>query len=213
MAQSADDELANLRAQRMAQIQAQLEEQAAAQADAEIEKETHNLIIGQNGSGKSTLIGLMTGIYKPNSGEIIVSTKNFGYVGPVPLIFEDTLKNNLLYGVSEDVNNQEIITLIRNFNIFDSEEDIDLNKKINSKVLSSGQMQKLSFIRAILLKPDILFLDESTSNLDKKSIINIGKELRSLKNTIVNITHKPEEFQYADNIYEIEDGNINILNK
>ena len=74
-------------------------------------------------------------------------------------------------------------------------------------------MQKLSFIRAILLKPDILFLDESTSNLDKKSIINIGKELRSLKNTIVNITHKPEEFQYADNIYEIEDGNINILNK
>ena len=38
------------------------------------------------------------------------------------------------------------------------------------------------------------------------------KELRSLKNTIVNITHKPEEFQYADNIYEIEDGNINILN-
>jgi|TARA_B100001741_G_scaffold313323_1_gene319062 ABC-type multidrug transport system fused ATPase/permease subunit len=179
----------------------------------EIEKETHNLIIGQNGSGKSTLIGLMTGIYKPNSGEIIVSTKNFGYVGPVPLIFEDTLKNNLLYGVSEDVNNQEIITLIRNFNIFDSEEDIDLNKKINSKVLSSGQMQKLSFIRAILLKPDILFLDESTSNLDKKSIINIGKELRSLKNTIVNITHKPEEFQYADNIYEIEDGNINILNK
>tara|TARA_B100001057_G_scaffold500029_1_gene613077 strand:+ start:24247 stop:25866 length:1620 start_codon:yes stop_codon:yes gene_type:complete len=179
----------------------------------EIEKGTHNLIIGQNGSGKSTLIGLMTGIYKPNSGEIIVSTKNFGYVGPVPLIFEDTLKNNLLYGVSEDVNNQEIITLIKNFNIFDSDEDIDLNKKINSKVLSSGQMQKLSFIRAILLQPDILFLDESTSNLDKKSIINIGKELRNLKNTILNITHKPEEFQYADNIYEIKDGNINILIK
>ena len=143
----------------------------------EIEKETHNLIIGQNGSGKSTLIGLMTGIYKPNSGEIIVSTKNFGYVGPVPLIFEDTLKNNLLYGVSEDVNNQEIITLIRNFNIFDSEEDIDLNKKINSKVLSSGQMQKLSFIRAILLKPDILFLDESTSNLDKKASSTLEKNL------------------------------------
>lgn len=178
-----------------------------------IKKGTHNLIIGQNGSGKSTLIGLMAGIYKPNSGEIMVSTNKFGYVGPVPLIFDDTLKNNLLYGVDRNVDNKKIIKLIEQFNIFDSEENINLDKKINSKVLSSGQMQKLSFIRAILLKPDILFLDESTSNLDKKSIINIGKELRSLKNTIVNITHKPEEFQYADNIYEIEDGNINILNK
>ena len=178
-----------------------------------IKKGTHNLIIGHNGSGKSTLIGLMAGIYKPNSGEIMVSTNKFGYVGPVPLIFDDTLKNNLLYGVNGNVDNKKIIKLIEQFNIFDSEENINLDKKINSKILSSGQMQKLSFIRAILLKSDILFLDESTSNLDKKSIINIGNELRKLKNTIINITHKPEEFQYADNIYEIEDGIINILNK
>ncbi len=178
-----------------------------------IKKGTHNLIIGHNGSGKSTLIGLMAGIYKPNSGEIMVSTNKFGYVGPVPLIFDDTLKNNLLYGVNGNVDNEKIIKLIEQFNIFDSEENINLDKKINSKILSSGQMQKLSFIRAILLKSDILFLDESTSNLDKKSIINIGNELRKLKNTIINITHKPEEFQYADNIYEIEDGIINILNK
>ena len=57
----------------------------------QFEKDTHNLILGPNGSGKSTLIGLITGVFKPNEGSIIVNGSNFSYVGPVPLIFNDSL--------------------------------------------------------------------------------------------------------------------------
>ena len=99
-----------------------------------------------------------------------------------------SIKDSLANVIRQNVDKDEKISILMPWQLINSEENINLDKKINSKVLSSGQMQKLSFIRAILLKPDILFLDESTSNLDKKSIINIGKELRSLKNTIVNLT-------------------------
>ncbi|GIR20314.1 hypothetical protein CM15mP35_05750 [bacterium] len=79
------------------------------------------------------------------------------------------------------MDNKKIIKLIEQFNIFDSEENINLEKKINSKVLSSGQMQKLSFIRAILLKTGYFIFLMNLHLILIKSIINIGKELRSLK--------------------------------
>jgi len=78
-----------------------------------------------------------------------------------------------------------------------------LEDEINSKSLSSGQMQKVSLIRALLGNPEILFLDEATSNLDKDSVNLINLKLTNFKGTIINITHRPDQFTGVDNFYEI----------
>jgi len=69
--------------------------------------------------------------------------------------------------------------------------------------LSSGQMQKISFIRAILLNPDVLFLDEATSNLDLDSKKKVFDILKQKKITIINSTHDPSSFKGVDNYFRI----------
>tara|TARA_B100001250_G_scaffold315584_1_gene277883 strand:- start:4968 stop:6587 length:1620 start_codon:yes stop_codon:yes gene_type:complete len=176
--------------------------------DIKIINRTHNLITGPNGSGKSTLIGLMNGIYKPNKGDVKIYSNKFSYVGPIPLIFLDTLRNNLLYGVNENIEDSLLLDLVKKYKIFNDFKESDLDETVSSKSLSSGQMQKISIIRALLRKPDILFLDEATANLDSKSINLVSGQLDNFTGTIVNITHKPAHFQNADKIYFIEEKNL-----
>ena len=163
-----------------------------------IKRGTHNIIIGPNGSGKSTLIGIMSSIYKPSNGEIEINTDNFSYVGPDPLIFRDSLRNNLTYGLTDTVPDKVLEQEMLSFNVFENFKITDLDKEISSKTLSSGQMQKISFIRSILRNPDILFMDEASSNLDKESVFILEKKLNAFKGTIINITHKQEHFKNFD---------------
>ncbi len=169
----------------------------------EIEKNTHNIIVGPNGSGKSTLLGLLAGILYPESGKIYSYEETFGYIGPVPLIFSETLKYNLLYGNENEILDEEIIAVCREFDLFSKIESDTLQLKISNKNLSSGQMQKISFIRAILLKPNVLFLDEATSNLDSDSKKKVFDILKQENITIVNSTHDPTSFKEVDNFYRI----------
>ena len=167
---------------------------------------SHNIITGPNGSGKSTLIGLMTGVYKPNSGNINVYSDRFGYVGPVPLIFNESLYDNLIYGNIDGADKKDLNYLINEFKIFDY--DFDINDEISVNNLSSGQMQKISLIRAIYNEPSILFLDEATTNLDKNSIEVINKLLDEFDGTIVNITHNPNQFKKYDNLLIVENKRL-----
>ncbi len=169
----------------------------------EIDRNKHTVITGKNGSGKSTLLGIFSGVFYPDKGKAITFTKNFGYVGVTPLIFSDTLKNNLIYGTKSQVSDQEIIDIVNDFKLFNESKDVDLNMEVNNKSLSSGQMQKISFIRAILSKVDILVLDESMSNLDIKTKYLIYGILKKLDLTIINSTHSIENLEY-DNHIEIE---------
>jgi len=150
----------------------------------------------------------MNGIYKPNKGESKIYSNKFSYVGPIPLIFLDTLKNNLLYGVENEVEDKILADLVKKYDIFENFNETNLNDTVSSKSLSSGQMQKISIIRALLREPDILFFDEATANLDTKSINLVSRELNEFSGTIVNITHKPEHFRSADKVYLIEEKNI-----
>ena len=108
------------------------------------------------------------------------------------MIIRGSLRENILYGITETISDSEIKKEIDNFKLFDN-NDIDLNDSVSNKTLSSGQMQKIAFIRAILSKPDLLLLDESTSNLDNKSKLLVYKILDSLNITIVNSTHSSDE--------------------
>ena len=170
----------------------------------EIKKNTHNVITGPNGSGKSTLLGLCSGLLYPQKGSSTAYSSKFGYVGVTPLIITGTLKENLLYGNPKEVSDKELYKYIENFGLFNEENNMDLNKKISIKTLSSGQLQKISFIRSLLGDVEILLLDESTSNLDISSKDLIFDILADSKLTILNSTHNSKDFKTIDNFLNIE---------
>lgn len=177
-----------------------------------IHKNSHTIVTGPNGSGKSTLLGLIAGIYYAESGKIISHSKNYGYIGATPLIFESSIKDNILYGNNYEVKDDEIIFYLKLLETF-KEDGYSLEKTISNRTLSSGQMQKIAFIRAILNKPDILLLDEATANLDESSRKKIFNILKEQKITIINSTHDKDLFSDVDHHLEIsiENDTRNII--
>lgn len=170
----------------------------------QIKENKKYLLVGPNGSGKSTLLGLMSGIYYPSSGNVKLKSKQTGYVSAYPMIIKDSLKNNLIYGNEElEITDQELIEWILKFELYKNFKIENLHAQVSNKTLSSGQMQKIAFIRALLSKPKILFLDESTSNLDSYSKEAIKNVLSYSKYTIVNSTHNTEDFEDYDYLLEL----------
>ena len=97
-----------------------------------------------------------------------------------------------------------VIKYLKDLETFKEESSYDLNKKITNRTLSSGQMQKIAFIRALLSDIEILLLDESTANLDDKSSKKIFKILNQSNFTIINCTHDKTKFPNADGLVQIE---------
>ena len=169
-----------------------------------IPKNTHTIIIGPNGSGKSTLLGLIAGVLYSETGTVKTFSDKYGYIGATPLIFDDTLYENINYGNNSQLDETKIIEYLKILETFKETENYNLNRKINNKSLSSGQMQKIAFVRALLSDAEILLLDEATANLDEKSKNTIFTLLKENKFTIINSTHDPDSFHDVDNILEIE---------
>ncbi len=164
-----------------------------------IPKNEHTIITGPNGSGKSTLLGLMSGIFYPTEGEVVANVNKFGYVSATPMILNASLRENLIYGADTTISDSELINLISEFKLFNEVSSDTLDKKISNKSLSTGQMQKVSFIRALASRIDLLVLDESTSNLDIQTKEIIFSVIRSQNITVINSTHNPEDFKSIDN--------------
>ena len=163
--------------------------------DISIPKNKHTIITGPNGSGKSTLLGIISKIFYPENGYVTVNSNDTGYVGVAPLIINGTLRENFLYGNKLDKSDDEIEQLMKEFELFNNEEK-NLDSIVDSKSLSSGQMQKISFIRSLLAEVRLLLLDESTSNLDVATKELIFKILKRKNITIINSTHNKEDFDY-----------------
>ena len=165
----------------------------------EFEKNKHTVITGPNGSGKSTLLGLIAGLYTPSKGLVEVNTEDIGYVGVTPLVFEGSIRENLLYGNNRQISDNELQSLLKEFNFF-NEGGYDLDFTINNKILSSGQLQKISFMRSLLNNTQLLLLDESTSNIDSVSKKHIKEILKNRKITVINCTHNIEDFDYDERL-------------
>tara|TARA_B100001173_G_C15985615_1_gene546578 strand:- start:334 stop:1557 length:1224 start_codon:yes stop_codon:yes gene_type:complete len=163
-----------------------------------IDRNTHTVITGPNGSGKSTLLGLLAGVFYPNHGEVYSFSNKFGYIGATPLIFNSTLRDNIMYGNDLEVKDDQIIEILKTLQTFKEEQNYDLNNLISNKTLSSGQMQKVAFVRALVSKPEILLLDEATANLDESSKETIFDILNDQNVTIINSTHDPDRFKKVD---------------
>ena len=172
----------------------------------EIKKNKHTVITGPNGSGKSTILGLSAGLLLPQNGKVFSHSNKFGYVGVTPLVIDGTLKQNLLYGNNRDIEDKILYEYLDMFKVF-NENEINLNKLISIQTLSSGQLQKVSFIRSLLSDIDILLLDESTSNLDEESRNLIFEILSESEFTIINCTHNHYDFSYDEHIkIKIDEG-------
>ena len=163
-----------------------------------IKKDTHVVVTGPNGSGKSTLLGLLSGVLYAQNGTVKSFSDKFGYIGATPMIFEASLLENIMYGNDLSVSNEDIYDYLRTLDTFKEEESYSLDRTINNKSLSSGQMQKIAFIRAFLSDTEILLLDEATANLDDNSKDIIFKILKEKNITIINCTHDPESFENVD---------------
>jgi len=168
------------------------------------EENTHNILIGANGTGKTTLLGLIGNILNPQEGKLTSFTQEFSYIGATPFIFQKSLRENILYGNKLDITDSEILEMLYKFDTFKEESSYNLNREVENTALSSGQLQKIAFIRALLSKPQVLLLDEAMANLDEKSKDLVLTIIKDLKITVINSTHDPDRFNNVDAIYKIE---------
>jgi len=179
-------------------------------------------IVGESGSGKTTLMNTILGLYKPYKGKILLNGSNLhsasidywsliSYVPQEPFLINESLIKNVKLGFDSDKDQKNNIkNILRNLKF--PNKLIDENLKIgeNGNKLSGGQKQRLSIARALYRKPEILFLDESTSSMDISTQADIMELIfeRMKNKTIIMISHRNETLQYFKKIISISDGCI-----
>ena len=182
-------------------------------------------LVGQSGSGKSTIANLVTRFYDVNNGEITIDGVDIrdlkkkslrhlmGLVTQDSILFNDTIKNNILLG-KQDATDQEIIEALKIANAWEFVKDlpkgIDTNIGDSGNKLSGGQKQRLSIARAVLKNPPIMILDEATSALDTESerLVQSALENMMLNRTSLVIAHRLSTIQNADKIVVMHRGEI-----
>ena len=193
--------------------------------DLEIERGEFVAIVGPSGSGKSTLLHIIGGVDSPNDGKVYIdgndisqySSKELAYFRrrKVGLIYQFynlipnlTVRHNIELPLKLDkreINEEELLNIVKKLGI---------ESKLNSfpSELSGGQQQRVAIARSLIYSPSIILADEPTGNLDRKNskeIIEIFKYFnKTLKQTIIIITHDEEVALEASRIITIVDGKI-----
>ena len=182
-------------------------------------------IVGESGAGKTTLIDAIVGFNKPTSGKIKIDgiplkdfdinsyTKKIGYVPQESLLFNMSIKDNLLWA-RDDATDEDISKICKLANAAEFIEKFP--EKYNTVVgdrgirLSGGQLQRIALARAMIRKPDLLILDEATSALDTQSERIIQKAIEKIANetTLIVIAHRLSTIAAADYVYLLENGCI-----
>ncbi|WP_034059461.1 ABC transporter ATP-binding protein [Lacinutrix jangbogonensis] len=182
-------------------------------------------LVGQSGSGKSTIANLLTRFYDVNEGSIEIDSNNIkditkkslrglmGLVTQDSILFNDTIKNNLLIG-KPDATDEQIIEALKIANAWEFVKDLPEGIKTNvgdaGNNFSGGQKQRLSIARAVLKNPPIMVLDEATSALDTESerLVQIALENMMKNRTSIVIAHRLSTIQNADEIIVMHKGEI-----
>ena len=189
-------------------------------------------IIGKSGEGKSTLANIIIGLFNPSDGNIKVDRRlinnsnikswqeNIGYVPQEIFLTDDTIINNIAFGVSEDeVSLNNVLTSVEESQLMSFIDSLlnGLNTKVGERgvQLSGGQRQRIGIARALYNEPDILVLDEATSSLDVSTEKEVMKSINYLKRkkTIIIISHRYSALEGCDFIYKISSGKLNRINR
>lgn len=190
------------------------------------EKGKTTAIVGPSGSGKSTIVQLLMRFYDPIQGKVLIDgerldilklrsfRKQIGYVSQEPILFNCSIKENILLGCPE-ATDQEIIEALKMANAWDFvdkyPQKLETNVGAGGGQLSGGQKQRIALARAIIKKPKILIFDEATSALDKKNEAEVQKAINEMKKKIGNITtitiaHRLSTIKEADRILVLKKG-------
>lgn len=187
-------------------------------------------IVGPSGGGKSTLIDLLLGFITPHQGRIAIDGKTLtlsgsanwrryvGYVGQRPFLFNDSVKNNVMYG-RDHLSDEQIKAAI---GAADAESFVlalaqgyDTVLGENGNVLSGGQRQRLTIARALAGSPQLLIFDEATASLDMASEDEIKNSLQNLPTdvTVIIVTHRASLLEAVDRVLLVDDHKVTAVRK
>ena len=190
-----------------------------------IEKNAIVALVGPSGAGKTTIASLLLRLYDCDPGSIYIDgtdirnyklsslQEKMSYVSQESILFNDTLRMNLTFGLDEDsVSEDEIQEAIKKARLHDFVKRLPkgLNTEIGDRgvQLSGGEKQRLSIARALLRKAEILILDEATSSLDSQTekLIQEAIDEAVVDRTAIVIAHRLSTIKNADKIVVIRDG-------
>lgn len=182
--------------------------------------------IGPSGAGKTTMVDIILGLLKPQLGKIYaddlnihkhqyVWQKEIGYIPQVIYLSDDTIRNNIAFGIREDeIDEDAMIAAIKKAQLFDFIESLPdgLDTFVGDRGvrLSGGQRQRIGIARALYHDPEVLVLDEATSALDNETEAAVMEAIDHLKGqkTILIIAHRLTTIRNADIIFEVADGKV-----
>ncbi len=179
-------------------------------------------IIGGTGSGKSSLVSLIPHFYDATKGTVYVGGKDVksydddelrlkcGYVQQRAVLFKGTVRDNMKWGL-KTASDEEIIAALKNAQVYETilqKGGLDYYIEQNAANLSGGQKQRLSIARALVRKPEILILDDSSSALDFATEARLRDVIYSLdyKPTVFIVSQRASSVMSADKIIVLEDG-------
>lgn len=176
-------------------------------------------IVGQSGSGKSSLVDILLRFHAQTNGQYTLNglpASDFSsseirlkmiLIGQDSAIFDDTVMNNICMGYSASLS--EVQKACAGACIHDAIEEMPYKYftrlQYQGKNLSGGQRQRIAIARALLRKPDVLILDESTSALDKETQRNILEHLLNeySRKILIFITHDPKLMEMVDEVIDL----------
>ncbi len=184
--------------------------------------------IGTNGSGKTTLIDLILRLLKPLSGNIVIDDKDikeftiktynslFGVVPQDPYLFNDSIKNNIIFG-RKNISDEQIDKVIKisKANDFIEIKNKGLNYIIGEKGtnLSGGEKQKIAIARALLTDPEIIIFDEAMSSVDNRNMKFINENFNKIfeDKTMIIIGHSFSALSICNKFVKIDGGKIQTI--
>lgn len=184
------------------------------------------LIIGEIGSGKSTLVSLLLKYQRPQNGEIFLAGVPYSdinhhklrqtivYLPQTPILLNRTVYENIVYGLNYYVDKDSVVKVMEDLGLHSFltglPKGIDSPVGVHGSRLSGGQRQIVWIIKAVLLDPQIIIMDEPTASVDDatKSTIHYLLENVMVGRTVIMITHDPYLLRFANRVITIGGGSI-----
>jgi ABC-type bacteriocin/lantibiotic exporter with double-glycine peptidase domain len=164
---------------------------------------------GSSGIGKSSLLNLIAGVSQPTMGMIQVDRANIAYVPQEIALLDDSIRNNLLFGLP-DKSEEELMTALTTAQLGDfvaaQPFGLDTGVGDNGALFSGGQRQRLGLARAILRGARLLLLDEATSALDEKNERQILENLSTSGMAVVLVTHRVLAQAFVHRVFRLQGG-------